>query len=42
MNVIHELRSRTGAALVLVTHDETVTLGCDRRLRMLDGRLAEV
>ena len=40
MNVLHELRKRTGAALVLVTHNEDICGGCDRMLRMLDGRVA--
>ena len=41
MGVLHELRERTGAALVLVTHNEDICDGCDRMLRMLDGRIEE-
>ena len=40
MDVIHALRARTGAALVLVTHNEDMCQGCDRHLRMLDGRFS--
>jgi putative ABC transport system ATP-binding protein len=39
MGVLHELRKRTGAALVLVTHNEEICVGCDRMLRMHDGKL---
>ena len=39
MNVLHDVRRRTGAALVLVTHNEEMCEGCDRRIRMVDGRL---
>ena len=41
MEVLHDLRKRTGAALVLVTHNESICAGCDRKLRMLDGKVAE-
>ncbi len=39
MDVLHELRQRTGAALVLVTHNLEMCLGCDRRIELHDGRL---
>ena len=35
-----ERASETGAALVVVTHDPGVTHDCDRRLHLVDGRLA--
>jgi len=41
MALLHALRARTGAALVLVTHDDAITEGCDRHFRMKDGRLSE-
>ncbi len=41
MEVLHDLRKRTGAALVLVTHNKEICKGCDRMLRMLDGRVEE-
>jgi len=41
MEVLHDLRKRTGAAIVLVTHNEAICKGCDRMLRMLDGRIEE-
>jgi len=40
MEVLHDLRRRTGTALVLVTHNEEICEGCDRWFRMLDGRLS--
>ena len=40
MALIHDLRRRTGAALVLVTHNETLCTGADRHLRMFDGLLS--
>jgi ABC-type lipoprotein export system ATPase subunit len=40
MRAIHALRMRTGAALVLVTHNEALCAGADRHLRMQDGRMA--
>ena len=39
MEVLHGVRRRTGAALVLVTHNEEMCAGCDRWVRMVDGRL---
>jgi putative ABC transport system ATP-binding protein len=40
-DVLLELRAETGAALVLVTHDEQLADRCDRRLLLVDGRLEE-
>ncbi|MHC4958124.1 MAG: ABC transporter ATP-binding protein [Planctomycetota bacterium] len=40
MELLHKLRAETGAGLVLVTHNEEMTDGCDRLLRVHDGRLA--
>jgi putative ABC transport system ATP-binding protein len=39
LNVLHELRRRTGAALVLVTHNLEMCEGCDRRIELHDGRV---
>jgi putative ABC transport system ATP-binding protein len=39
MNVLHELRKRTGAALVLVTHNLEMCAHCDRRIELHDGRV---
>jgi putative ABC transport system ATP-binding protein len=33
------LREETGAALILVTHDEHLARRCDRRLHLVDGHL---
>ena len=37
--LFQRLRGETGAALLIITHDEKVAAGADRVLRMLDGRL---
>ncbi|MGH7162657.1 MAG: hypothetical protein ACREID_04170, partial [Planctomycetota bacterium] len=39
MEVLHGQRRRTGAALVLVTHNAEIGAGADRAYRMQDGRL---
>jgi len=39
MEVVHGMRRRTGAALVLVTHDLRICEGADRRIEMLDGKI---
>lgn len=39
-DLMFSLREQFGSALVLVTHDDTLALRCDRRLRMGDGKLA--
>jgi len=41
-DLMFSLREQLGSALVLVTHDDTLALRCDRRLRMHDGKLAVV
>ena len=41
-DLMFALREEQGAALVLVTHDETLAQRCDRRLRMSDGKLDTV
>lgn len=38
-DLMFSLREQFGSALVLVTHDDTLALRCDRRLRMGDGKL---
>jgi len=40
--LMFDLRKGANAALVLVTHDESLATRCDRRLRMSDGRLTEL
>ena len=42
MDLMHRLRSETGAALILVTHNEGLCAGADRHLQMHDGRLKTV
>lgn len=39
MEILHEQRSRVGAALILVTHNEELCLGADQHIRMQDGRV---
>ncbi len=39
-DLMFSLQEDLGSALVLVTHDDTLALRCDRRLRMGDGKLA--
>ncbi len=41
MGLLHDLRARSGAALVLVTHNELLCVGADRRVRMRDGGTEE-
>ena len=36
-----ELAEKRRMALVLVTHDETLAARCDRRLRLVQGKLAD-
>ena len=40
MEVLHAARKRTGATLVLVTHNLELCAGADRHVRLLDGKLA--
>jgi putative ABC transport system ATP-binding protein len=40
MSVLHDMRLRTGATLVLVTHNLEICEGADRHFELLDGRLA--
>jgi putative ABC transport system ATP-binding protein len=39
MEVLHAARKRTGATLVLVTHNLELCAGCDRHVKLHDGRL---
>jgi ABC-type lipoprotein export system ATPase subunit len=40
MALMHRLRGETGAALVLVTHNEDLCAGADRHLHLQDGKWA--
>ena len=42
MEMIHRLRNETGAALVLVTHNDELCSGADRHLHLLDGALGSL
>jgi len=39
MEVLHAARKRTGATLVLVTHNLEICEGCDRHVRIHDGKI---
>ena len=39
IDLLFKLNREQGTALILVTHDESLTERCDRRLRLIDGRL---
>ena len=39
MEVLHALRRRTGATLVMVTHNMGMCTGLDRHVKLHDGRL---
>ncbi|MEE8106860.1 MAG: ABC transporter ATP-binding protein [Planctomycetota bacterium] len=41
MELMHAMRRQVGSALVLVTHDESICQGADRRFQMRDGRLEQ-
>jgi putative ABC transport system ATP-binding protein len=41
MEALHLLRSRSGAALVLVTHNEELCKGADKLVRIQDGRVQQ-
>jgi len=40
-DLLFRLRERTGTALILVTHDETLAARCSRRLRIRDGVIVD-
>ncbi|MCV6825384.1 MULTISPECIES: ABC transporter ATP-binding protein [Halocynthiibacter] len=42
MDLLMGLRDRHGATLVMVTHSNTLAAKCDRVVRLVDGRLAEL
>src|SRR6516164_7757279 len=41
MDCLFEQQARLGATLLLITHDPALAERCGRRIRMLDGRIAE-
>ncbi len=40
IHLVFDLQKRSGATLVLITHDESLARRCDRTLRLIDGRIA--
>ncbi len=41
-NLLFELNQSQGITLIIVTHDEELAARCDRKIRMRDGKIAEV
>lgn len=41
INLLFDLRARTGATLLLITHDQDLAARCDRQVHMSDGRISE-
>jgi putative ABC transport system ATP-binding protein len=39
MDLLFELKERTGATLLLITHDRSLTKRCDRIVSLADGRI---
>ena len=39
MDLLFELKDRTGATLLLITHDSTLAKRCDRTVNVADGRI---
>ncbi len=39
MDLLFELKERTGATLLLITHDNTLAKRCDRTVNVADGRI---
>jgi putative ABC transport system ATP-binding protein len=42
MDLLFELRARTGTTLLLVTHDVRLAARCERRIHIADGRVTEI
>jgi putative ABC transport system ATP-binding protein len=41
MDLLFELRARTGTTLLLITHDAELAARCDRQIHLIDGRVAD-
>jgi putative ABC transport system ATP-binding protein len=41
MDLLFELRARTGTTLLLITHDAGLAARCDRQIHLVDGRVAD-
>jgi putative ABC transport system ATP-binding protein len=41
MDLLFELRARTGTTLLLITHDAGLAARCDRQIHLIDGRVAD-
>ncbi len=39
LNLIRELRARTGTTFIIATHDPTVAAAAERVIRLFDGRV---
>ncbi|MGD8691747.1 MAG: hypothetical protein PVH66_04810, partial [Methyloceanibacter sp.] len=41
MDLLFELKERTGATLLLITHDHELATRCDRTVSVADGRIVD-
>jgi putative ABC transport system ATP-binding protein len=41
MDLLFALRARTGATLLLITHDRDLAARCDRQVHLVDGQVAD-
>ena len=41
MDLLFASRARTGATLLLITHDPTLAARCDRQIHLIDGQVAD-
>jgi putative ABC transport system ATP-binding protein len=41
MDLLFEMRARTGTTLLLITHDSGLAARCDRQIHLVDGRVAD-
>jgi putative ABC transport system ATP-binding protein len=39
MDLLFEMKERTGATLLLITHDSNLAKRCDRTVSLADGRI---
>ena len=40
MDLLFDLQAKSGATLMLITHDRGLAARCSRRVKLLDGRIA--
>ena len=42
MELMHELHQSSGVTILMITHDQQLAQRCGVRVRMLDGRIADI